>query len=139
MAISDVNLQVIEISTCPGFYREVNTAMMTLSEANSNVVSNQFMQYVVDTVNEINDESKLRFSTLVALDAEHFFTMASATTSSTLDPTQIAPASVMIYELYTDNTVKAYFNNDELVPEGCLQGVACPTSTWLASLTSKIS
>jgi hypothetical protein len=72
------------------------------------------------------------------LDGYHFYTLASATSFSTLPDSQVLPASAVTFEIYSDNTVKAYYIEEPFTPIGCSNNAPCYASDFVAALKAKI-
>lgn len=108
---------------CPGFYQDSNEAMVQLDTENNDIVSGTFLKYLDDTVNLTysgsTDPMDLVYSTLVPLDAYHMYTLTQAMSASTIVKGRVTPASTMLLNIYSNNTVKAYYNDVEFTPLGC--------------------
>ena len=71
------------------------------------------------------------------LDAYHLFTIASACSSTGLAGRDIPAASTLTFEVYSDNTVKAYLNDVKFTPTGCLLGQTCYAIDFVNALYAK--
>ena len=71
------------------------------------------------------------------LDAYHLFTIASACSSTGLAGRDIPAASTLTFEVYSDNTVKAYLNDVKFTPAGCLLGQTCYAIDFVNALYAK--
>lgn len=53
------------------------------------------------------------------------------------DSSQVLPGSALIFEVSTDNTVKAFYNDEEFTPIGCVYGEICQRQTVIDAMSAK--
>lgn len=82
--------------------------MRDIDRKYSNVVSGAWMENISKKL----DDTAKPFKNYNTLDQYHLFTYASAISSTDLSKlTLILPASQLVVETYSDNTVKAFLND----------------------------
>lgn len=97
------------------------------------------MKYIMTNVNEVyNENDTLPYSSLIPMDAYHFYTLAGATTDYDIQPEQVPNGSVFAIHLYDDNTVQAEYNDQSVSLLGCTKGAVCATKDFLAALEAKV-
>ena len=98
------------------------------------------MRYVQETVNAISnpyDNKALQYTAMVPMDAYHMYALTNATADSGIPTEQVSAASVTMINIYSDDTVKAYYNDVEYVPAGCQSEQACAKSAFIAAVEAK--
>jgi hypothetical protein len=121
----------------------MNAAQAQIDASHHSFVSAGFLNYVNDatpeTVGTI-DPTALKHSPMITMDAYHLHTIASATLASGLpNDLIVAPASSFIIKEYSDNTVRAFYNDVEYTPLGCQDGASCTTAEFKAAIVAKAS
>lgn len=95
----------IQFKICPGYYTDLNEGMQQIDSSNSYIVSTGYQQVLI---NAMSTDAQ-SFSNMQTVDGYHLYTIASATASSTLLTEEVVPASTVTYEVYDDNTIKAFY------------------------------
>jgi hypothetical protein len=87
------------------------------------MVSSGFLKKLSSTINTnyvAPTGPALVYNSFQTIDSYHMFTLASATWSNGAPSSlEVTPASVLVFEVYADNTVKAFFNDIQFTPIGC--------------------
>lgn len=107
------------------------------------IVSGSFMDNltkIINTTYVAPDTNTKTFMNYQTLDAAHLFTYASAMSEDVLNPQMsIHPASQLIFQTYSDNTIKAFLNDAELSLIGCQIGEACQASDFVAAIQKRLT
>ena len=91
---------------------DYNQAQKLIDEANQNLVSNGFLNKLKTTLTPpVTNEpaAQLVYTALQTYSPLHMFTFASSTAESQLDNSYVMPASSLIFEVYSDNTIRGYY------------------------------
>jgi len=127
---------------CPYYYAQINQAMVEIDENNENIVSGAFLQQLVNTINTTYvapEQDTKRLMNYNVLDNAHLFVFASAVSQSGLADDAVPNSSQLTFETYSDNTIKAYLNDQPLNLIGCTVGKPCSASSFVNALTAKLT
>jgi len=140
--------EYMRTNVCPSFHKDQNEAQATIDLENNYLVSSGFMQFVNDAIKNYDGPSAdtLVYNSMQVMDSYHLYTLAASTANSTidllpgaLDSKQVLPATALVFEVYSDSTVKAFFRDQEFTPAGCQWEQACSTDAFMAALQAKIT
>lgn len=71
------------------------------------------------------------------MDSYHLHTLAAATGFNFNK--EVLPATALVFEVYSDATVKGFFRDEEFTLAGCQWNQPCSTSDFMAALQAKIT
>ena len=125
----------IQFKICPGYYTDLNEGMQQIDASNSYIVSTGYMQVLI---NEMSTGT-FAFSNMQTVDGYHLYTIASATSSSTLLTEEVVPASTLSFEVYSDNTLKAFYVENQFTPIGCVSMQNCTVDEFVSALVQKVT
>jgi hypothetical protein len=74
---------------------------------------------------------------MIPMDAYHMFTLTNATSDSGIPTEQVSSASVMMLNIYSDDSVQAFYNDMQYTPAGCSSMTACTTTEFIAAVEAK--
>lgn len=82
------------------------------------------------------DDISMVYNAWQPIDSYHMYTLVAAS-GMTGDSSQVMPGSSLVFELFQDNTMRAFFNDEEFTPIGCIQGQSCLAQAVIEALTAK--
>jgi len=131
--------------TCPSeYYNKMTTSTREISEKNGNLVSSGFISNLSDKVKMVKDSKQknaddlpLALTNYQALNSDVLNTIAAQALSSDVIFEALPASSSLIFEIWADDTVHAYLNDEEATPVGCKADAPCTTDLFLAGLDSK--
>lgn len=127
----------IRTNICPGFYKDLNEGQAKLDVDHENLVSAGFLNKLAAQLSETpSDDIALRYNTWQPIDPYHMYTLAAASGMSS-DSSQVMPGSAIVFEKFEDNSVRAFYNDEEFTPIGCVLGETCLAQAVIDALTAK--
>jgi hypothetical protein len=105
-------------------------------------VSGAFLQQLVNTLHTTYvapEQDTKRLMNYNVLDNAHLFVFASAVSQSGLADDAVPNSSQLTFETYSDNTIKAYLNDQPLNLIGCTVGMPCSASSFVNALSAKLT
>jgi len=97
-------------------------AQAKVDNDNENLISAAFLNRLAAELAKtpVSDTDR-RYNAWQPIDPYHMYTIAAAT-GMVAESSQVMPASVLIFEKYEDTTIRAYWNDVEFAPVGCVLG-----------------
>lgn len=97
------------------------------------------MQFVSDAIKNYDGPSAdaLVYNSMQVMDSYHLHTLAAAT--GAVSSEQVLPATALVFEVYSDATVRGYFRDEEFTLAGCQADESCSTSDFMAALQANIT
>ena len=92
---------------------------------------------VKDSKQKNADDLPLALTNYQALNVDILNTIAAQALSSDVIYEALPASSSLIFEIWADDTVHAYLNDEEATPVGCTADAACTTDLFLAGLDGK--
>ena len=89
---------------------------------------------VKDSKQKNADDLPLALTNYQALNSDVLTTIAAQALSSEVGYETLPASSSLIFEVWADDTVHAYLNDEEVTPAGCTADAACTTDLFLAGL-----
>jgi len=96
------------------------------------------MRYIQETLSKTpSANADLRYTAMVPMDAYHMFTLTNATADAGVSDDQVSAASVTQINVYSNNTVRTFYNDVEYTPLGCVDDQDCTTADFIKAVEGK--
>ncbi len=115
---------------------------MTKIDSQDHVVSNGYIKKLLSTIQPTYvtpDYTSLVYNSWQTIDGFHLLTIASAVAKiPATDQGHVLPGSSFTIEVYSDNTIKAFYLDKEVTLNGCKPNASCNVSDFLDTLNQTI-